>query len=77
MMGGKSVELEDRPPVPGCVRSTIIISGMYMVELEPKLIELTFLLESDLKLSLFIQKQAAPKATNYAYFIKKFMEGQK
>ena len=33
-----------------------------------------FLLESDFKISLFIQRQVAPKSSNYAFFLKKYIE---
>ena len=67
---------EDYPPTAGCVRASTIISGWWLEELEPpaKGCLAHFLIESDFKISLFIQKQVAPRASNYAARLKEYAE---
>jgi hypothetical protein len=36
------------------VRSTVVISGYFMEEVEPGVVEIHFLVETDFKISLFI-----------------------
>ena len=50
------------------------MTGFYLVELEPKLVEIHFYLESDAKISMFIAKQVMPKSSNYANLVREFVE---
>lgn len=67
---------DDYPPTEGCVRAATIISGWWLEELEPpsKGCLAHFLLESDFKISLFIQKQVAPRASNYAARLQEYVK---
>ena len=70
----KSLDSEEFPPNQGIVRAKTLISGYYVEEVEPGKLDVHFLLESDFKISLFVQKQVAPKNANYSYFMKKWLE---
>jgi hypothetical protein len=73
----KSKDLPDYPPVNGVVRIQTILTGFYLVELEPNLVEIHFYLESDAKISMFIAKQVMPKSSNYANLVREFIESNK
>lgn len=66
----------DCPPAEGCVRAATIITGWWIEELEPpqKGCLARFMIESDFKISLFVQKQVAPRASNYAARLKDYVE---
>lgn len=70
---------ENYPATEGCVRASTIISGWWVEELEPpsKGCLVHFLIESDFKISLFVQKQVAPRASNYAGRLKDYIEVQR
>ena len=46
-----------------------MLSGYYIDEVEEGVSDVHFILESDYKISLFIQKQVGPKNSNYAYVL--------
>jgi hypothetical protein len=73
----KSKDLPDYPPIDGVVRIQTILTGFYLVELEPNLVEIHFYLESDAKISMFIAKQVMPKSSNYANLVREFIESNK
>jgi len=73
----KSKDLPDYPPVDGVVRIQTILTGFYLVELMPNLVEIHFYLESDAKISMFIAKQVMPKSSNYANLVREFIESNK
>lgn len=74
MMAARSVDLDEYPPSPGIVRAKVAISGYYMEQIEPNVVDIHFCVEADFKISLFISKQVAPKSSNYANALKEFIE---
>jgi hypothetical protein len=64
---GRSKDLDQYPPTPGIVRAQTKISGYWIEELEPNLVDVHFIAETDFKISLFIQKQVGPAKSNYPY----------
>ena len=67
---------EKYPPTDGCVRASTVISGWWIEERKApqKGCVAKFYIQSDFKISLFVQKQVAPKASNYAGRIKEYIE---
>ena len=74
IFAARSIDLDEYPPTPGAVRSLTKISGYYMEQIEPNVVDLHFLVEADFKISLFISKQVAPKASNYANALREFID---
>ena len=56
IIAGKSKDLDEYPATPGVVRAQTKISGFYITEIEPNVCDVHFVVESDFKISLFIQK---------------------
>jgi hypothetical protein len=52
----KSYNSDAYPKIDGCVRADTIISGYYIEEIAPNKLDIHFMVESDFKVSLFIQK---------------------
>ena len=75
-IGVKSLNSDKYPEIKGVVRAQTIISGYYLEELKPDLCRLDFMVESDVKIKLFISKQVAPKSCNYAYYISQYLMKQ-
>ena len=74
IIAGKSKELEEYPPTQGVVRARTLISGFYIDVLKPDVLDVHFIVESDFKLSIFIQKQVGPAKSNYPDFLAKYIE---
>jgi hypothetical protein len=55
-MAAKSKDLPEYGPSDNCVRATTILTGYYIIELEPGRCEVHFFIESDFKISMFIAK---------------------
>lgn len=72
IIGTRSLDHDKFPPKPGYVRAFTFMSGYYIEEIEPGKLDVHFLLESDFKISLFVQKQVAPKNTNFPYFLQQW-----
>ena len=72
ILAAKSKDLPNYPPTDGCVRAQTLLSGHYVEEIEPGVLDAHFFIESDFKISLFIAKQVAPKSSNYAYFLREY-----
>lgn len=73
-IAGKSKDIEEFPVTPGIVRAKTIISGFLIEEIEPNVLDVHFVVESDFKISLFIQKQVGPAKCNYPDALAKFVE---
>ena len=69
----KSKDLADYPPTSNCVRSSTQLTGFYVIELEPGICEVHFFIEADLQISMFIAKQVVPRSSNYANFIREYI----
>jgi hypothetical protein len=52
----KSLNSENYPKKDGCVRAETIMSGYLIEEISPNKLDVHFMIESDFKVSLFIQK---------------------
>jgi hypothetical protein len=74
IIAARSIDLDEYPPTPGAVRAVTKISGYYMEQIEPNVVDLHFCVEADFKISLFITKQVAPKSSNYANALREFIE---
>jgi len=74
IIAGKSKDLDEYPATPGVVRAQTKISGFYITEIEPNVCDVHFVVESDFKISLFIQKQVGPAKSNYPTFLAEFIK---
>ena len=74
IISSKSKNMDDYPPVSGCVRIDTILSGFIFDEVKPGVMDCHFYAEADPKISLFIMKKVGPKNANYAYYLKQYLE---
>lgn len=61
------------PENDGIVRATAFVTGWYIEEIAPNVCDVHFMIETDYKLPLWIQKSTAPKQTNYANDLKNYI----
>jgi hypothetical protein len=74
IFAARSVDLDEYPPISNAVRAQTKITGYYMEQIEPNVVDLHFCVETDFKISLFISKQVAPKSSNYANALREFVD---
>lgn len=55
ILAHRSWEYEHFPPKDGIVRASTFITGWVLDQIEPNLVDVHFLIETDYKISLFIQ----------------------
>jgi hypothetical protein len=51
IIAAKSLDLDEYPPTTGAVRAITKISGYYMEQIEPNVVDLHFCVEADFKIS--------------------------
>ena len=57
----RSIDFDELPPKDGIVRASVFLTGWVLEQIEPNLVDVNFMIVSDYKISLFVQKQTAPK----------------
>jgi hypothetical protein len=68
--------MSEYPEVKGNVRAKTHLTGYYVIEIEPNICEVHFFIEADMKISAFIAKQTVPKSSNYAFFLREYIDKQ-
>ena len=56
IVGARSKDIDEYPPKDGIVRASSFITGWYLEEIRPNVCDVHFMIETDYKLSLFLQK---------------------
>ena len=77
IIGARSYDFEKYPEKSGIVRANTYITGYYIEEIAKNQCDVHFLLETDYKIPVRIQRLLGPKSTNYAWSLKKYIEKRK
>lgn len=70
---GKSIVLDDHPPLRGIIRADLFIGGWKIVATGPNSCTLAHCAELDFKLPAMIVKQVAPKSGNVPYYMRNYL----
>ena len=80
IFGVYSKDFPEHPPTSGIVRASTYSHGYVVEEFEDEkgtYCNVKFEIETDMKISQFVFRNLAPKASNYPFFIKKYMHKKK